>query len=224
MEVLLMRRSFILSMLGLLVGSLWLTAQDDASLRSGPKAGTFLPGPFDCFMLNGEYKSRFHCLVCRYGLDPSIVVFAREPEEGKDAALTALSKRLQEATIEFKKHSLHAGIVFLSPDAQSAATNPNEKDPAKLVDEAKKRQELHDRLTARTGSLKNVDIAVVLTPGPKEYDMNPKAEFTILFYNRMRIVFNGAYAPGKLTDEEMNRIVDKVKETLEPPPPPKKKA
>jgi hypothetical protein len=217
-----MRRLFTLSLLGLLAGSFGLLAQDETPVRSGPKEGKFLPAPFDCFMFNGDYKGRFHAPVCRYALDPFVLVFAREPEEGKDAALTALVKRLEEAAADFKKHSLHAGLVFLSPDAQGSVTNPDETDPAKLVEEAKKRTELHARLAARAENLKGIDVGVMATPGPKDYEINPKVDVTVVLCHRMRVVLSRAFEQGKPTDEEIDKLLAKVKETLEPPAPPKK--
>jgi hypothetical protein len=211
-----MRRPFLLSLLTLMVGGLLLSAQDDGALRSGPKEGKFLPAAFDCYNFNGPHKGHFHCLVCRYALSPAVLIFAREPEEGKGAALNTLLKRLDDAVVENKKQEFHVAVVFLSPDAQSAVTNPNEEDAAKLVEEARKRDELYARMAARAEKLKGVDVGVFPAGGPKGYDLNPKAEVTVLLYTKMRVVQNRAYAPGALNDEAIDRILGSVKELVEP--------
>jgi hypothetical protein len=212
-----MRRPFLLSLLALLIGSVLLSAQGGGGLRSGPKEGDFLPGPFDCYNFNGLHKGRFHCLVCRYALDPAVLVFVREPGEGKSAAVDALLKRLEEAvTVEFRKHELRAGVIFLSPDAQNSATNPDEQDPAKLVEEAKKRDALYARLADRAANFKGVDIAVFPPGGPKDYQINPKAEATVLFYWKLRVVMNRSFAPGTLREEDIDKMLARIKETLEP--------
>lgn len=209
-----MSRPFALSLLRLLLGGVCLTAQDAGS---GPKEGAFLPKPFSCYNFNGAHKGKYHCLVCDYALYPVVLVFAREPEDkDKEAALNALLKRLDDAAIEFKKHQLRAAVVFLSADAQSSATNPAETDPKKLVEEAKNRDALYARLADRAAAFKSVDVAVFPTPGPKDYDLDPKAEVSVVFYNKLRVVASRAFAPGKLSEEEVDKVLAKVKETLEP--------
>jgi hypothetical protein len=207
-----MSRQFGLSVLSLLLGGVLLTAQD-----SGPKEGAFLPKPFSCYNFNGAHKGKFHCLVCDYALHPVVLVFARESEEEKDKdTLNALMKRLDDAVNDFKKDQLKAAVVFLSADAQSSATNPAETDPKKLVEEAKSREALYVRLADRAAAVKGVDVAVFPAPGPKEYALDPKAEVSVVFYHKLRVVATRAFAPGKLSEEEVAKILAKVKETLEP--------
>src|SRR5207248_406101 len=102
------------------------------------------------------------------------------------------------------------------------------EDPGKLVDEAKKRDELHARLVARAEGFKSVDVAVhpALKPPPADkktepkglerYNLNPKAEITVLFCSKMRVVLGRGYAAGGLNEAEIDKILGKVKETLEP--------
>ena len=53
--------------------------QAGEALKSGPPVGQFLPGSFQPFNLNGKTaKNRYHCLVCEFGLRPTVMVFARE--------------------------------------------------------------------------------------------------------------------------------------------------
>lgn len=213
-----MRTPFMLSFVGMLAGAILLSAQEPGVVQSGPKEGKFLPKAFDCYTFNGpkENQGRYHCLVCRYALDPSVLVFAREPDEGKDTALNALLKRLEEATAEYRKDSLHAAVIFLSPDAQSSVTNPKENDPAKLVEEAKKRDELYARLAARAENFKGVDVAVMPVAGPKDYNVNPKADLTVVVYTKLRVLMSRGYSAAALNEAAIDAIMAKVKQAAEP--------
>src|ERR1700730_14624007 len=75
-----------IGMLALLLGGSLLIAQD--GLQSGPKKGAFMPKPFECYNVNGPAKGRPRCLVCKFGLNPAVLIFAKEPEDGKDQAFT----------------------------------------------------------------------------------------------------------------------------------------
>src|SRR5262245_47462732 len=109
-------------------------AQDDAQVQSGIKVGEVLPGPFDAVVINGKVaKDRQHCLVTEFGLAPVVMVFAREPADGKDQNLTALLAKLDEAVSRHKGHEgLASCVVFLSPSAQNSTSNVGEADPNKL--------------------------------------------------------------------------------------------
>ena len=193
----------------------WVTAQE-AGLVSGPKVGGVVPGPFDSFNINGKKgKGRQHCLVCEYGLLPVVLVFAREPAEGKDGPLTSLLAKLDEAVERHAEANyLNSFAVFLSPDARNSANNAEEQDPKKLVDEALAREGLAARLEPRAEKLKHVVISFFPAEGPKGYNINPKAEVTVLFYIRHKIMANFAFAEGKMTEEDVEKIVKTVDETF----------
>src|SRR5262245_52629352 len=87
------------------------------ALKSGPQPGKPLPGSFHPFNVNGEKgKGKYHCLVCEYGLDPVVLVFADNP---KDPQVIDLLKRLDALVKKEQKTSyLHSFAVFLSGDAR----------------------------------------------------------------------------------------------------------
>ena len=62
--------------LGLLLAARSLDAADE--LKSGPKPGEAIPGPLQSFNVTGDRADKFHCLVCKYGLGPAVLIFARE--------------------------------------------------------------------------------------------------------------------------------------------------
>ena len=219
-----MSRRFVLSLLALSLGTVLLAAQGGDGLQSGPKDGTFLPGPLECYILNAKHlkskeKQAFHCLVCQYALSPAVLVFVRDrdADKEKDAVIDALLKRLEEAVPEYKRFEMRAGVVFLSPDAQSSVSNLKEDDPDKLLEEAKKRDAVYARLTEKAAGFKEVDVAVYPGDSPKGYNINPKADVTILFLWKLKVVSNQAFAPGALRVEDIDKLMTKVKDTLEPP-------
>ncbi len=222
-----------------------LPAEDE--LKSGPQVGAFLPGPFECVVFNDKQtktpkedkevpppkskelaKKRLHCPVCDFGLNPTVMVVAREMEEGKAGPLQALLKKLDEAADKHQDRYLSSFVVFLSPDARSSATDPKEEDPAKLVAEAMAREALYARLDdlVQKMDFKHLVVACHHAAGPKGYNFSDKAEVTVVFYVKHKVVANFAFAQGKLTEESIGPILEKVDEALtagKKKPAPKKK-
>lgn len=211
-----MRRFFVFAIGLFLTAGLLMADDADSKLQSGIQVGEVLPGPFDSFNINGtKGKGRQHCLVCQHGLNPVVMVFAREPAEGKDAPLTSLLAKLDEAVSRHgEDHYLGSFVVFLSPDAQNSATNTAEKDTKKIADEAIARDALIKRLEDRAEKVKNVVIACYPAEGPKGYNVNPKTEVTVLFYIKHKVLANFTFAEGKLTEADVDRIVKTVDDTF----------
>jgi hypothetical protein len=221
-EIQIMFRPFAMTLPLFLLGTVLLMAQGTGGDRAGPKEGEFLPKPFGCYTFNGLHKGKIHSMVVDYGLNPSVLVFARESEDGKDGpALSALLKRLEQATVDYKSKQLHAAVIYLSPDAQSSATNSAEKDPAKLVEEAKKRDELYARVAKRAEDFKTVDVGVFGIDGPtidKDYKLRRNTEVCVVVYAKLRVIMSRAYdEANNLTEAEVEKIMATVKDTVEPP-------
>jgi hypothetical protein len=188
-------------------------------VKSGPQAGTVLPAPFDALNINGKIDGkdaagRQHCLVCQNGLNPTVMVFTREPAEGKDAALTDLLKQLDDTLAKHQDSFLGGFAVFLSPQARSSLTEAETKDVNQILEEAKGRIALEERLKARAAPLKHVIVAAMPDKGPKDYNLNPKAETTVIFYHRLKVIANWSFEEGKLTDKDVTAALKKVDETV----------
>ena len=223
-----MSRRIVASLVVCLAGVAGLLAQDEGEFRSGPKVGTVLPKAFDAHVVNGKAKGRQHCIVCDFGLNPSVLVFARESADGKNGSLDELLKKLDELLEERDPdRPLHGAAIFLSPAARTAAIDPETADPSKLVEEATAREALYARLTKRAEGLKNLIVAAYPLEGPKEadgadaktvgpkgYQLDPKADVTVLVYDRMRVKATFAFADGKLGDEDVEAITKKVREVV----------
>jgi hypothetical protein len=182
--------------------------------KSGPQVGEIIPGSFAPFNVNGKRKDRYHCLVCDYGVEPVVLVFAREPAEGKDEALTDLMKQLDDAVERHQDRFLHSFIVFLSADAPGAAAGTSADTADKLVKEATGRAALNVRLQGRAEKLKNLVLGYFPAEGPKGYQISDKAEVTVLCYNGFQVDANFAFKAGELQPENVKTIVKTVEDKL----------
>lgn len=189
-------------------------AQDEGKLQSGPKVGASIPAALPTFNVNGPAKGRASCMICRFALYPAVLVFAKEPAEGKDGALNDLLKKLDDAAADFEDRAFSAGVVFISPDARDSSTNPDEKDAKKLIDEAVAREKLHERLAKRAEKWKHVIVACHPPETPKSFMLNPKADVTVVFYERLKVVDNWAFGPDALQAKDVDAVEKKLRETL----------
>lgn len=189
-----------------------LASQPADTLQSGPQPGSPLPGSFAPFNINGDGKERPRCLVTEFEHDPVVMIFAREPADGKDGPLMELIKKLDEAVAKHTEDSLHSFVVILSPDARSS-TDSKEKDPAKLVEEAMAREALIIRLQARAKDLKNVVLSCY-HESPKGYKIHDKAHVTVIVYRKQMVLANYAFAEGQMTSADVNRIMADVGKRL----------
>jgi hypothetical protein len=209
-----MIRAHLIGMLVLLVTCTFLVAQDDEKVASAPKKGDFIPAPFQCFNINGPAKGRPHCLICKFALTPSVLVFAKEPAEDKDAVFTELLEKLEKLAVELEVRSLSVGVVILSPDARDSTNNASEEKAEEIIKEAVNREKLVERLTKRADKFKHVTLAIFPPEGPKKYNLNPKADMTVLFYERLKITEAYTYAPGALESKHVDMMIDRVREVL----------
>ncbi len=210
-----MLRAKLAGFLVLVMGCSLLAAQDQAK----PK---FVPGPFECFNINGKAKGRPHCLVCKFGLAPVVLIFTKEPAEGKDGPLNDLLEQLDKlATLpDFAERDFSIGVVFLSPDAKDSTNNADEVKTEELLKEALGREKLVKRLEERAKPFKKEDdkdrviIGYYPLEGPKKYNLDPKAEQTIIFYDRMKIVDQWSFEPGQLEEANVQTILKRLREKV----------
>jgi hypothetical protein len=206
------------------------TAAAQEGLKSGPQKGEFLPGVFHAYNLNGKFgiqrnekgelvkEGQYHCLVCEYGLQPVVLILAREPKVGRESPLMQLLKRVDEAIGKDQNSSLRGFVVFLSPDASSSVTeaglaeDKRTKDPDKLVAEAVKRQELTERLEKLAAPLKNLVATYYPEAGPPKYNLSDKADVTVILYHKYKVLANHAFGEGQLTEQQIDPIMQGINE------------
>ena len=246
-----MWRVHLICMFAFVLGTSFLLGQDDAKIASGPKVGAFVPMAFECVNINGPSKAIFveatksepahhvprpHCLVSAFALSPAVLIFTKEPAEGKDEPLNDLMKKLDVLAAEFEDRGFSVGVVFLSPDARDSTNNAKEDslenlkkkandDPAELekllaarakelIEENVKREKLYERLKKRAEPLKHAIVAYFPADGPKKFALNPKAETTVLFYERMKITDNWAFAPEQMQLKNVESIEKRIRQAL----------
>ena len=159
------------------------------ALKSGPQPGEELPSSFEPLVVTGENAGKNHCLVCENGLNPCVMIFARNAGE-------PLLKLLASVESECKKHrieSLGAFAVFLSKDTGL------EK---QLVDAAAVR------------GLEQVVLSIDAPEGPDGYKLAKDAEVTVVFYSRHMVKLNTAYKKDELSDDAIKKFLADVTVTL----------
>jgi hypothetical protein len=159
------------------------------NLKSGPQPPDgLIPGPFHPINVNGEHKGNAHCLVCEYGLDPVVLVFAHDGNK----PLERLLQRLDAAVEKHQGTRLHAAAVLLNEDY--AKEDPRRK----LIADA-------EQFAAQAG-LKRVGVAVYDADGPKDYNLNRDAGVTVLLYRKHKVLANYAFPKDGLKDADVSAI------------------
>src|SRR5262249_10918517 len=121
-----------------------------------------------------------------------------------------LLAKLDDAVKRHRDAPLKSFVVFLSPDAHSSVTEGKIDDANKLVAEEAAREKLVERLSAVAKKLNNVVVTSYPEAGPEKYRINPKADVTVLVYQKHRVLANFAYPAGGLTANEVSRIITSV--------------
>lgn len=161
------------------------SAGQNAVVKSGPKVGEDVPGPFHPLNVTGESAGKKACLYCSNGGNPVAVVFAREATP----AVAKLLKQLDEATAKNGKANMGSYAVFCNDK------DGLDKDLTKLAAEQK--------LTKLVLSIDNPS-------GPKEYKIAKDAEVTVLLYNDFNVKANHAFRKGELNDAAITKVVADV--------------
>ena len=162
-----------------------------AAVKSGLEAGES-PDAFNVKDITGPSKGKSLCYRCQYGAKPVACVFTREitPE------VKALVKEIDAQVAANKNKEMSAFVVLLTDDADKAA-----KDLAKVAEE---------------GKVANVPLTVFDgNAGPESYKISKDAGVTVLMWNKSRVKVNHAFAPGKLTEEDVKKVAADTSKILE---------
>src|SRR5271166_3947197 len=96
----------ILSCLGVILIATLSSAADP--LKSGPQVGAKVPGAFEPFNVTGTNAGEECCLFCKFGVDPTVMIFAKEMTE----PLTSLLKTVDDLNIKHKKADLGSCAIL----------------------------------------------------------------------------------------------------------------
>jgi len=157
-----------------------------ADLKSGPQVGAKVPGPFHPLNVNGKDAGKKACLYCENLYNPVAAVFARDPA---DPALLKLIAALDAVTAKNEAAEMGSFVVYLSADDTLAA---------KLKEQADK------------AGYKKIVLSVDTADGPAKYDIAKDAAVTVLLYKELKVVANFTFEKGKLTEQDVAKIVADV--------------
>jgi len=151
-------------------------------LKSGPQVGDKLPGAFHPLNLSGPEAGKKNCLVCQNGLNPVVMIFAREI----DPTLTALIKKVDGATAANQKIEMGSFVVFCTPD--------EELEP-KIKELAEKEK------------LKHCILATDNPAGPRGYKIAKDAVITVVLYTNREIKANHVFRKDEMKTEDIVKIL-----------------
>jgi hypothetical protein len=202
---------------GVLAGALALvvTSQAADEIKSGPQAGQLLPGPVQSFNVTGTRADKFHCLVVHYGLSPAVLIFAREPPAG-DNAFATLVKKLDALAKKYHDHRLGVSVIFIAEPKEGE----DGKVRAQVSDLGKKLKTF-----AKENEMDNLVFSVISTKdtlkefgpaqeGLKRYAISPDADLTVVLYHRHKVVHNHAFAKDKLSDKDVETILNQTEKLV----------
>ena len=153
-----------------------------ADVKSGPQVGEKILSVFHPLNCNGEHQGERYCLICKNGSNPVAMIFARQinPE------LTKLIKRIDQATGNNKERRMGSFVVFLG-------------DSEKLEAEVKE--------LATREKVQQCILAIDNPEGPKDFDIGPDAEVTVVLYAKLTVKANHAFKKGELNDKAIDAIL-----------------
>lgn len=201
------------------LASLGLAAQD--TLKSGlqpgtPEMPTLLPGSFQSWMVTGSHAGRFASPVCDYGLSPFVLVFAREIEEA-DKPVNTLLKKLDDLIVKHPDVRPGASMLILNDGGfRDALEAGGAEFPKKYATISVARDDLENKLKelSKSVGLKLVTLGLDTVNGPKDYQINPEAQVTVLVCYKHEVVGSYAFAKDKFTDADADKIVDVVQKII----------
>ena len=188
--------------------------------QSGLLPPAKMPHAFDVYTFNGKNAERFHCLVCENDINPTLLLFLKEPADGKGKAIEALFAKLDDLLEKYQAMEKYPDVanfavyaVFLSPAAQTSLNNPKEPDAAKLVKEATDRRALYQRMKEWAGKVKKVVVACAIPEAAKGYKINAAANVTGIYYDSLDVQENFAF--DEFSESNVNTIVAGVETRLQ---------
>ena len=173
---------------GLVVAFALVAQSASADVKSGPQVGESV-GAFTVEKIAGNANDDVKdgqklCYRCKMGPRPVVAVFARH----NDAALADLVKKLDVIAAANSDKKFVAYVNLIGDDVDAL------KKSAKSLIE--------------TTGVKNIAVVVPKehATGPKNYNLNPKADITVLIYTKTKVVVNHAIS-GKLSSDRIAQIV-----------------
>jgi len=176
--------------------------------------GAFLPGPFQVLMMTGERAGKYHCPVCEYDLRPVVLVFL--PDADTDPKQAEFLQRLDTLIGKYPAARLGGCAVFMNDGdyrkliKQPIEENEKVKDlPLTSAIKHKEETETKIKKLAADANLKFLSLGLASHADVAKYAPD-KNQITVLFYLKQRVISTESFAKDKLTDAEMERMLQSI--------------
>lgn len=160
----------------------------EKELKSGLEEGAFI-GAFDVVKCAGAEDDGVKvgaslCYRCKYGGRPMVMVFARNAE---DENLASLLTGLEKVVADNESKDVKAFVNILGDDQEKA------EEAAKTL--------------GKSAKAVPIVVPVEYENGPKDYNVSPEADVTIIIASGGKVVGNHAFAKGGLSKEIVEKLV-----------------
>jgi hypothetical protein len=196
-------------------------AAADEEKKSGLKPGDDLPGPFRPYNVTGKWGERtlkeaggkekevegqFHCLVCEHGLDPVVMIFARNAVNDPPKDLIDLLAKLNGAIQKYRRTRLGSFAVFLSDDLPDVVTDDEKR--TQLA------QQLKDKVDqqAKLNLGENLPLALDSKKYLTHYPLDENAQVIVVLYKDLKVVQTFNFP--KLDEKGAEEVLARVKEMI----------
>src|SRR5262249_33744403 len=156
-----------------------------------------------------HYEEFPHSPVTEFNNLPVVAIFVREGSEPNVPLTRKLLEKVDEAIARDPSVSLNSFAVLVSPDAHSSTTRV-EKEPGALIKEAKRRAALSEKVKQLAKGLKDVVVGYYPPEKLASWKLHDEPGVTVVVYAKHRVLANYAFAEGKMTDEDVDRVIKDV--------------
>lgn len=157
--------------------------------RAGLQPGDRIPGAFHPLNINGPNAGKEHCLVCENGLNPVVMIFARE----LNAPLQKLLDQVDAQTAKLKDHEVGCFVVFM---------NETEEFKTRLEKLAKDR------------AFKHMVLSVFSVDGLDGFNIVPEGDIIVVLYREHKVRVNHAFKKGEFNEKAVATIVADIPKIL----------
>ena len=167
-----------------------------------------------------DRTGKMHCLVCEYGLSPTIAIFVRAEIKGAEAVspMAKLIKAADTLIPKYRSDKLGGFAMFLRLEGgeklvtiKSADGSEEKVEAAKEYPDDENRGEHRKQLclfaTALAADNIPFGLAPTTSPSIKAFGIGDDTPITVVIYNRMRMAQRWDLKPEDVTDEKISEIL-----------------
>ena len=156
-----------------------------------------------------RYQEFPHSPVSEFALLPVVAVFIREDEKPDVPLTQKFLAKIDAAITRDTTGMLNSFAIVVSPSARGSATSA-EKDSEALLKEAKARNHLSEQVKELAKDLKHVVVGYHPPEKLESWGLGDEPGIVVLIYSKLHVHAKHAFAEGKLTEEDMDRVLKDV--------------